>query len=717
MMDHRSPGILPLGILTFRKQLPTILQSEASECGLACIAMIAGYHGRRIDLRSARTYYQTSQHGSTLRDLIGIASRFGLSARAIRAGLDELSQLRLPCVLHWKFNHFVVLKAVSRRHLDIVDPARGRVRVSMDEASKAFTGIALELQTNQDFERKVEQRTLTLSSMFRSIGGLPRTLVQIFCASLAVELITVLVPVAAQFFIDVTLQTRDADLISLVCSVLIFLLVVRFSLGFARSWLAMMARAEINIAWSAGLFSRMIDLPAGFFERRHVGDVASRFLSLQAIQDAFTSDVVNALLDSILLVLTMIVLMLYSPGLAALVLLAAAAYPVARLMSYERARRATVEAISEEAVQHSHFLETVRGIVNVKLFGIADRRRSAWLNHVVDEINAKMTAFRIDLVSQCFGTLLTGGIVVLVLWSGARQVMAGDMTTGMLFAVIIFAEIVLSRTVRLVDAIFQLALLGLHTDRIAEIALEPRERHLTGVGQITRQPERKDQGNGPPAADRAAAIRVRSVAFRYGEAARPVLSGLSFDVAPGEAVAITGPSGCGKSTLLRIMTGLIMPERGVVEVDGDDIRRIGLGAYRESIACVLQNGQLFAGSLFDNISMFDPEADPEWVKACARMAAIDREIEDLPMRYDTMVGDMGSVLSGGQVQRVAIARALYRRPRILFLDEATSDLDEANETKINQAIRGLDMTRVFIAHRPSTIRIADRVIALETFQP
>lgn len=681
----------------FKNRISIILQGEVTDCGLCCVAMIAGFYGRKVDLRSARNYYQVSQLGSSIKDLIEIASRFNLSARPIRADIGSTPQLRLPCILHWGFNHFVVLRAIKRSGCVIIDPAKGEILILHNSFSRNFTGIVLEIWPNAEFEKKVERSTITIASMFRAVHGLPRTLMHIFFASLCVEIVTLVVPISAQFFIDVALESYDLSLVGTVSSALLFFLFVRFALSYTRAWLIIRSRAEINILWSSALFERMIKLPITFFERRHVGDIASRFLSLTAVQDAFTSDVVSAALYGILIILALILIAIYSPVIFAVVLSACLLYALIRIATYQRARRVTVDAISQEAIQHSHFLETIRSMVNVKLFGIENRRRSKWLNHVVDEINAKIDLFKVELINNSFSTLIASSSSVIILWIGAYKVVDGSITFGMLFSLIIFSEIITTRIVRVVDAIIKISLLSLHTDRIAEIALEKIEHNQTGNLIIS------------PIKD-AASVCVRNLSFSYGEDIQPVLSDISFKVEPGSSVALTGPSGCGKSTLLKIMVGLVIPSEGKVEVSGKNIFSIGLREYRSNIACVLQDGNLLAGSLFENISMFDPDADAGWVYECAKMASIDTEINAMPMRYDTMVGEMGSVLSGGQRQRIAIARALYRKPSILFMDEATSDLDTENETRINDALSLLNMTRIIIAHRPSTIAIADHIL-------
>lgn len=389
----------------------------------------------------------------------------------------------------------------------------------------------------------------------------------------------------------------------------------------------------------------------------------------------------------------------YNGQLVVIVVLISILYAAIKFFLFGAYRSANLEAIAHEAKQQSHFLETVRGIACVKIFDLAERRRSDWLNLVIDEANAKAYLFKIDLATQTIGLLLIGLSSAITLWLGAKLIDEGTVTTGMLFAFLIYSDIYVTRTIRVIDSIIKLRLINMHSERLSDVALAIPERETGEINAMTANTS-------------AGSIEVKGLSYRYGDDEPAVFENVFLSIKAGESIAIIGPSGCGKSTLLKIMGGLAPQESGSILLDGVDGRRLGLGVYRKSIAYVLQEDRLFAGSLLDNISSFDIHPEIEWVFECARLASIHTEIEAMPMKYETMVGDMGNALSGGQRQRISLARALYKRPRILFLDEATSDLDIDNETRINDSIRALNITRVFIAHRPTMIAMADRVFDL-----
>ncbi|HDL6963102.1 TPA: peptidase domain-containing ABC transporter [Yersinia enterocolitica] len=684
---------------TLRQRLSVMMQTEATECGLACMAMIAGYYGLHMDLQALRKHYQVSLKGMSLRDLIVLADRLSLGSRPVRADLDSARQLKTPCILHWSFNHFVVLKKFSRHGATIIDPAKGERKISLTELSQHFTGIALEIWPNQHFQRRTEKKTIRLLDMFKNVTGLSRALAYVLALSFCIEMLAMAVPLAAQFTIDMALRSGDIDLVTLITWGIIALLIFRALLSLVRAWTVMSIKYTLGVQWNSGLFSHLIRLPISFFEKRHIGDVRSRFNSLSVVQDAFTADMVASLLDIIVVIGLFFLMWAYNGYLAAVAVLISLSYAAGKFFLFGIYRAANQEAIAHEAKQQSHFLETVRGIACVKIFNLAERRRSDWLNLVINEANAKIFLFKIDLATQTGGLLLIGLSSALTLWLGAKLIDDGTLTTGMLFAFLIYSDMFVTRAIRVVDSIIKLRLIDMHSERLTDVALatpEPNTNDVDWVAPTTL----------------ASSIEVKGLSYRYGDGEPAVFENVCLSIKAGESIAIVGPSGCGKSTLLKTMGGLAPQESGSISLDGIDIRRLGLGAYRQHIAYVLQEDRLIAGSLLDNISSFDAQTEYEWVFECARLASIHTEIEAMPMKYETMVGDMGSALSGGQRQRVSLARALYKRPRILFLDEATSDLDIDNEARINDSIRALKITRVFIAHRPTMIALADRVFDL-----
>lgn len=684
----------------FGRTIPVILQTEVAECGLACLAMVARHHGYEVDLASLRRRFSASLKGITLDSMVRIASSLGLTTRALRLDLHELRNLRLPCVLHWDLRHFVVLERVATNHATIVDPARGRRRVPLSEFSSSFTGVALEAWPGSDFERQSKRQRLPLICLFRRIVGLKRALVQIVTLSLALEILGLIIPIGTQIIVDQAIVAGDLDLLSLIAIGLGLFLFVQTMVSVAQSWASLMLGTSLSVHWQIGLFDHLLRLPLDFFEKRHIGDIVSRFGSLTPIQTTLTAELVVTMLDVIVIFASAAMMVLFGGQLAAVALVSLGLDLILRLLAYVPYREANEAAIVHNAKEDTHFMETIRGIASIKALGICERRQNAWLNLLVDTINAGLRIKKLDLLFGTVATFVAGVEGIVTLWMGARAVIGGNMTTGMLIAFISYKGMFIVRSQSLIGFVIKLRMLNLHTERVADIALaEPEEMTRRDFATLVNPV-------------RLGALCATDICFRYGDSEPFVLNGLSLSVSPGESLAITGASGSGKTTVLRIMAGLITPTSGTVSLGGQDIRQMGLSYYRSQIACVLQEDRLFAGSIAENIAVFDPQFDDKWVEECARIAAIDEDILKMPMGFETLVGDMGSALSRGQIQRLFLARALYRRPSILFLDEATSHLDSKSEATINNAVGALRIARVIVAHRQSTIDMADRQISL-----
>lgn len=683
-----------------RRRVPLVLQTEAAECGLASLAMVAWHFGLRIDLPTLRERFSLSAKGATLADLVRIAGLLELNARPLRAELDHLSMLQLPCVLHWDLNHFVVLTEVRGQVAVIHDPARGVRRMPLSEVSKHFTGVAMELVPAADFRPRTERQHISLQQLLGRVTGLRRSLAQIFALALALEGFMLLAPFFLQWVVDSVLVSADRDLLITLGIGFGLLVLIQVATGAVRSWAVLYLSATLNLQWLSNVFAHMMRLPVSWFEKRHTGDVMSRFNAIQHIQQTMTTSFIEAVLDGLLVVLTLAMMFVYSGTLTGIALGCVAVYALLRWAFFRPLRDATEESIVHDAKRETHFLESLRGVQSIKLFNRQEDRQAQFMNRVVDAMNANLATRKLDLMFGVMHKLVFGLERIAVIWVGALLVMDRSFSVGMLFAFFAYKEQFALRVSGLIDKVVELRMLRLQGERLADIVLSAPESEVAG-GLLVR--ERKVEPR----------LELQDVSFRYSDAEPEVLSGLSFTIEPGESVAIVGPSGCGKTTLLKLMLGIHAPQQGEMRVGGVPVQQLGMRAWRDMIGTVMQDDQLFGGSIADNISFFDASPDPEWAEECARLAAVHDEIVAMPMGYHTLIGDMGASISGGQKQRILLARALYKRPQILFLDEATSALDVDRERVVNQAIRQLALTRVIVAHRPETIASAGRVIVLK----
>jgi ATP-binding cassette subfamily B protein RaxB len=679
------------------RRLPIFLQTEAAECGLAALGMIACFHGHRTDLAGLRRRFTVSLKGTTLAYLMQVAGRLHMAPRPLRLELEELGHLAAPCILHWNLNHFVVLKSADARGAVVHDPAFGLRRLTNAEISKHFTGIALELSPTADFRAADDRRRVRLRDLLGPVVGLKRALAQIFALALALQAITVVSPFYMQWAVDGAVVSADRDLLTVLGLGFLLLAVIQVGISVLRSWVVLYLSTTLNLQWLANVFSHLLRLPVSYFEKRHLGDVVSRFGAVNAIQRTLTSSFVEALIDGVMALATLAMMLVYSALLSGAAIAAVALYAVLRWIFYAPLRRATEEHIVHSAKQQSHFLETVRGVQSIKLFGRQEERRSRWLNLVVDAVNQDLATQKLGLGFRSANSLVFGVERIAIVWLGAVLILESAFSVGMLFAFVAYKEQFSARVAGLVDKMIDLRMLGLQAERLADIVLTPPEEESPAL----------------PVDAIDASLEVRALSFRYSDTEPFVLLNCSFSVAPEESVAVVGPSGGGKTTLVKLMLGLLPATDGKILAGGVDIQKLGIDRYRKLVGTVMQDDQLFAGSIADNISFFDPSPDHGAIERFARLAAVHDDIAAMPMAYNTLIGDMGAALSGGQKQRILLARALYKEPRILFLDEATSALDIHKERAVNEAIRSLRLTRIIIAHRPETIASAERVIVLQ----
>ena len=685
----------------WRRTLPVLLQTEAAECGLACVAMIASYHGHAVDVATLRRQFAVSMRGATLAALMSIASRIGLETRAVRVELEDLARLRTPCILHWSFTHFVVLERVTRRGLTVHDPARGLRRVRRAEAAAAVTGIALELWPSARFEQRAPAPAVRLRDLVGDVKGVAGALAQILLLAATLETFVLANPLLMQWVVDHALVEASTDLLTLLALGFGMLVLFEHATAALRGAVIMRFEATLNVQWQANVLGHLLRLPLPYFEKRHLGDIVSRFRSIDAIQRTMTTAFAEAIVDGAMSLLLIAVMMVYSPRLAAVCLAATALYAALRWLAHASLRGARQEQIAAAAKQDSHFIETARGVRAIKLFARGDERRGAWLALLVEQVNAGLRVQRLGIALRASNGVLLGLENVAVVYLGAQLVLGDALSTGMLLAFVVYQRQFALRVSTLIDKLAEVRLLRLHCERLADIVLTaPEERD--GPGRLL----------GAADAQGGLALRVRGLRYRYGEHEPYVLDGVDLDVAAGECVAIVGASGCGKSTLLSVMLGLLAPTAGEVTIAGVPPRELGAAA-RRSVAGVMQGDCLFAGSVADNISFFAADADQPRIEQCARLAAIHADIAALPMAYTTLVGFMGSTLSAGQQQRILLARALYAAPAVLILDEATSHLDAHRESAIAAAVAQLGMTRIIVAHRRETLAAADRIVRLD----
>ncbi|MEM7005900.1 MAG: peptidase domain-containing ABC transporter [Pseudomonadota bacterium] len=686
-----------IDVLNFSRarRLPVVHGAEAAECGLACITMIARYHGHDVDLNGLRQRYSLSMSGATLRSVMAIADELSFGTRALRVELDALSKVKAPAILHWDLNHFVVLKQVRRDGITIHDPSRGKRDLSLEDVSKHFSGVILELYPTKQFKRVRARQKVSIRHLWSDLEGFGAALFQILGLSIALQIAVFAAPFYLQLTVDEALQSADRNLVTVLAFGFGALLVIQVCISTLRSWALQSLGFLLSFQMVGNLVRHLFRLKTDFFEKRHVGDILSRIGSVGAIQNIITTGLVSTLIDGAMAIIAAVILFVYSPVLASVVVLALVLSLLTTLVFYPAQRRRIEEQIVTSAKEQSYVMESIRAANTVKLMGREAEREASWRNLFADVTNAGYSVGKYSIGMTAVQEFITGMQTIIVIYLAAQIILdGGGFSVGMLFAFMSFRQTLTDRTLELINQVIQFRLLSLHLERVGDIVQAPLD-----IDDSAITTGYSADGN----------LSLRGVSFRYGAADKWVLDDVSLEIRAGDFIALVGPSGSGKTTLLKVILGLYKPNKGEVLLDHQPASQNLYRSWRANVGVVSQTDQLLSGSIADNIAFFDPDLDMELVKQAAVAAQVHDDIQMMPMQYMSLVGDMGSILSGGQRQRVLLARALYRRPKVLFLDEGTANLDPSTEAQIAELIASLPITRIVVAHRPALIEKANDV--------
>jgi ATP-binding cassette, subfamily B, bacterial CvaB/MchF/RaxB len=672
------------------KRIPVILQAESAECGLACLAMVSSCYGHHSDIFSLRQKFGSSARGADLKTLISHAEALDFSARAIRIDIAELEKLTLPAILHWNFNHFVVLKKLQGNN---VVCARN---YTLEELGKRFTGIALELSPRTTFTPKRKVIGLSLWEFFRNAKGLYSSLIQLAVLSILIQVIALATPLYLQLVVDEVLTGSDQNLLTVLAVGFAGLTLLAVAMTYIRGLSSIYLTSQLRFNIGQSILHHLIRLPLGFYSKRHLGDVLSRFESLTPIQGFISTSCITIVVDGLLAITTVVMMFWYSTVLGSIVILSAVLYGVFRSIQFEPLKSRNLESINASANLESHFIETIRSIQSIKLAGKETPRESAWKNKNMEAIGFSARANKLTVGYEAANSLVVGMEMVLVVFLGAKLVLDGIFTIGMLYAFLAYRANFSKSAVSLIDQAFEYKMIGLHLERLSDITSTPQENGLQTLSSFSF-PIKSE-------------IALEEVTFSYDDVSGPIFSDFSIALDVNQFTAINGPSGIGKSTLLKVLMGLYLPTQGRVLVDGLALNSGLIQNYRKNISAITQEDSLLSGSIIDNISFFDLERDLERIIEAATLAEIHEDIIKLPMQYDSLIGDMGTALSQGQLQRILLARAIYSKPQLLFLDEGTAFLDQQTEEKVFNNIKTLGIGCIFVTHNNNLMKFADRTV-------
>ena len=684
----------------FRRRVPELQQLSAVECGAACLAMILNYYGRKTTIAEVRESCSLGRDGLSGLTIVRASRDFGLRVRAYSIDIDQIRYLTLPAIVHWGFNHFVVLESLSSRWAKIVDPGRGRIRITLDEFKDEFTGVILTFEPGNQFHGAPAAKQATsiwsyLATMF-SAPSARGVLAQVLWASLVLQLCGLVVPIFTKTLVDHVIPLRNSDLLSLYGVAMVVMILAQTVTSFLRSLCLIYLRGRLDSQLMLGFVEHLLSLPFQFFQQRASGDLLMRLTSNNLLRETLTNQTLSVILDGLFMAIYLYLLLMLSPKFGLLALGVALLQAGVLFLTRRQINHLTQRDLAASANEQSCLIESIKGMAFLKASGAEDRAFDRWANLFFKRLNISLERGR--LTAMVDSTLLTLRSIapVLLLWLGASCALNNRMSIGMMLALNALAAAFLTPALTLVASGQQLQIASAHLERISDV-LEAAPEQSAGANLIPTLRGR---------------IELRNVSFQYSSESAFTLKNISCLIEPGQKVALVGATGSGKSTLAAILLGLFKPTNGEIYFDGIPLSEMNLQRLRNQFGVVMQDPVIFSGSIRQNIAFGLQNYLLQELVEASKKACIHDEIIQMPMGYETVVSEGGTNLSGGQRQRLALARSLVRRPSILLLDEATSHLDSLTELSVDQNLGALACTRIVIAHRLSTIRNADQILAL-----
>lgn len=681
-----------------RSSLPTIFQNEIGECGLVCLTMIAKYHGLECEVATLRRRFGVNIRGTTLTDIMDWSQNLGFQVRSVRVELNQLHYLKLPSILHWDLKHFVVLQSAHPKHIVIHDPVGGVRRVSFQECGAHLTGYALELWPDPAITQpqfKAEE-SLKISNLVGRTEGLLRAIGHILWFGLAIQVLGLAAPFFLRFVVDDIISSSSNQLLLKATLGFLGVAIVTSLVHEARTRAVLNLGATLDFELASRTFRKLLSLPLSYFYSRQQGAILSRFNVLSTIRRLVSTDFVEAIVDGVMILVSICAMIWLSPMLTLISFISISLYAALRGATLPRLKEAQADENACRAKEKTVMYGTIKAIQPIKLFSREKQRESDWLNRYIESINANVRVERIRNLNRSTARALLGIEYGVLIWTGALLVMGDKISLGSFYAFLAFRTQFAAQFQLFIDRLVDFQILEVHLQFLSDIFLEDSEEQES-------RPFNKLRG----------ALSCENLGFSYDKKSETRIHGLDIDILPGQFVRIVGSSGSGKTTLLRLMLGIVKPTTGKIYVDNIELVEFGVTNFKHQVSTVMQDDQLLNGSIRDNISFFDPSPNQERLEWCCEIAQIRTDIDSMTMGFETLIGDMGIGVSGGQAQRLMLARALYPNPNILFLDEATSHLDIETEQLVLTTLRELPMTIIMVSHRESSALAADIVIDLD----
>ncbi len=682
-----------------RRRVRPLVQMSKVECGLTCLAMMLTYHGRKTSVSELRTRFNVGRDGTSALGIVKAARAMGMRVRALSLQHTEMSRILLPAIVHWEFNHFLIVEHWSPKSVTVVDPATGRRRLTTEEFDGGFTGIAITLEPGPNFDQNAPPSSVSLRSyVIQGMKQAPGALVQILIASIVIQVFGLMLPFMTKVVVDQILPFKITNMMMVLGLGMILLFSAQTVTTLLREWLLVYLCARIDMHMMLGFFKHMLSLPYSFFQQRSSGDLLTRMASNTTIRDILSSNLIGTLLDSSMVVAYLFILLSQSVPFTLLTLLIGFLEMLLIVVTYRPVRELARQELSAQGKSQGYLAEALNGIATVKAAGAEQEAFNRWSNHFFDQLSVSVRRGYITALANAAMSVLSSFSSVALLWLGAVEVLNGSMSVGTMLALNTLAGSFLSPLTSLVGRTQQLQMVQANLERLTDITSAEPEQHQ----QIVQSPP-KLSGN----------VQLENVCFRYSSEGQDVLRSINLTIKAGQKIAIVGRTGSGKSTLGKLLLGLYLPTSGTISYDGVPLQHMRCQEVRRQFGVVMQDSMIFSGTILENLTLNNPTMSREQAMHAAQIAAIHGDVMKMPMGYDTFVGEGGSALSGGQRQRMAIARAVAHNPVILVLDEATSSLDVITEQRVAEHLESFACTQIIIAHRLSTIRKADVILVLD----
>lgn len=685
--------------LLVRRRVPQVLQMSAVECGAACLAMILSYYGRKTTVSEIRARYGIGRDGLSARSLSRAAQSYGLRVRMISLPGNDFRYVRLPAIIHWGFEHFIVLERWSPKSVEVVDPAAGRLHLSMDEFDTSFTGIVILLEPGPHFARGKTRSSFSGGAFLAScLKQAPWTLVQILLASLFLQAFGLSVPLFTEIVVDRVIPQQSQSFILLFGLGILIILLAQLVTSFLRASLLVFLQTRVDMHMMISFFEHLLTLPLRFFQVRSSGDILVRLASNTVIRETLSTQLVSTILDGGFVVVYLCVLFWQSWSLGLLALGLGLLQVLLLLLTAGPLHSLSMRELIAQGKAQGYVNEALGNIVSLKAAGAEQRAFNYWSNLFFTQLNLSVRRSMLSACLETAMTLLQTISPLVFLWVGVILVLQGTMQVGTMLALNVLAISFLTPLLSLASSGQRLQLVRSHLERLTDVLQADPEQDVQAIhdpGKLT------------------GSIVLDHVSFRYDPASPDVLRDIHLQIEQGQKIAIVGQTGSGKSTLGKILLGLCLPTQGEVFYDGQPLRSLNYQAVRAQFGVVMQETGVFSGTIRQNIAFNDPTMPMEQITRAAELAVFHQDILAMPMQFETPVSEQGSALSGGQRQRLVLARALAHSPALLLLDEATSSLDATTERLVEQNIGTLASTQIIIAHRLSTIRRADVILVLD----